>query len=236
MTIEQRYIHPNYNKDTWEYDFMLLKLTEAVPSGTPFVTLNSNFAEPSVGDSVTVVGLGRLAEVDGDLADILQEVDVQRIDFGTCSNMYPGWINDDSMICAGIPYEGGKDACFGDSGGPLLQLSAGATGSNVVQVGVVSFGTGCARADKPGVYSRVSAAYDWIEYSICEYTNVPGPRCGYMMSDTATILSDVPSDSPSTAPSQSPSVSSSLRGTQQPKETASAAKSRLSDMILTYDP
>lgn len=109
--IEERVLHPDYNKDTWEFDILLLKLSEPVPAGTPFVTLNSNGAKPNAGDTVTAVGLGRTAEEDGVLATTLQEVDVQAIDTSACSSNYPGWIEGESMVCAGIPDIGQKDAC-----------------------------------------------------------------------------------------------------------------------------
>ena len=50
-------------------------------------------------------------------------------------------------------------------GGPLI--IEGDEGDDV-QVNVVSFGTGCADADYPGVYARVSAplVLHWIQYQI----------------------------------------------------------------------
>ena len=63
------------------------------------------------------------------------------------------------MLCAGVP-EGGKDTCSGDSGGPIFTQDG-------VQVGVVSWGFGCARPGLPGVYARVSGAYDWIVNEVC---------------------------------------------------------------------
>lgn len=63
-------------------------------------------------------------------------------------------------ICAGYP-KGGHDACQGDSGGPLFCRSA-SDASQYYLAGIVSHGEGCARADEPGVYTRVALFVDWI--------------------------------------------------------------------------
>ncbi|MEZ5986250.1 MAG: serine protease [Hyphomonas sp.] len=60
------------------------------------------------------------------------------------------------QVCAGT---GGTDSCQGDSGGPLV---ARTWEDGPVQIGVVSWGLGCARPDSPGIYSRVSAYAGWI--------------------------------------------------------------------------
>lgn len=60
------------------------------------------------------------------------------------------------MICAGY-FEGGKDTCMGDSGGPLVSTRTG------LQIGIVSFGYGCAYPKYPGVYSNIAVVLDWIK-------------------------------------------------------------------------
>jgi secreted trypsin-like serine protease len=63
------------------------------------------------------------------------------------------------------PNSGGEDtdSCQGDYGGPILST----IGGQQVQVGVASWGEGCAKPDTPGVYSRISGAYDWIAETAC---------------------------------------------------------------------
>lgn len=63
----------------------------------------------------------------------------------------------DSQLCA-WDQKFMKDACKGDSGGPL---HAKEDKIDYI-VGIVSFGIGCATKD-PGVYTRVSSYIDWIE-------------------------------------------------------------------------
>lgn len=65
----------------------------------------------------------------------------------------------DSQICAGGVK--GKDSCRGDSGGPLMTISADK--ANWYTVGIVSFGpTPCGFENWPGIYTRVANYVDWI--------------------------------------------------------------------------
>jgi secreted trypsin-like serine protease len=59
-------------------------------------------------------------------------------------------------ICAG---KRGVDTCQGDSGGPMVGKNAA---GDWVQVGIVSWGLGCARDGYPGVYTQISAFRDDI--------------------------------------------------------------------------
>jgi len=70
-------------------------------------------------------------------------------------------VYDETMFCAGY-MDGGKDACSGDSGSPLICVKE----NKPVFHGIVSWGFGCARKDFPGVYVRVSTYVDWINAEI----------------------------------------------------------------------
>ena len=104
------------------------------------------------GTMATVFGWGDLRG-DGDYATLLHSVQVPVIADGTCSRDYPGGADGafqaSAMVCAGEQGTGGRDACQGDSGGPLVVAGR--------LVGLVSWGTGCAEAGHPGVYTRVAA-------------------------------------------------------------------------------
>lgn len=180
--------HPQYNSQKTINDFALLILKNPVDmtdSNVGLVKLNTQSSTPAVNSYVTVVGWGETQASTRGLSKDLLEVDVQVISNSDCdkssgsvggySDNYNGQIKD-SMLCARIE-GGGKDACQGDSGGPLVVK----TGNQHTQVGVVSWGIGCASAAFPGVYSRVSDAFDWIEGEVCDRSVGPIPAefdCG----------------------------------------------------------
>ncbi|GAB5583171.1 testisin isoform X2 [Prionailurus iriomotensis] len=92
----------------------------------------------------------------------LQEAQVSIINNSRCDFLFrrPGFLTYDpgDMICAGSE-NGQRDACKGDSGGPLACEKRGVW----IQVGIVSWGLGCGSPNWPGVYTNVSAYFDWIQ-------------------------------------------------------------------------
>ena len=96
------------------------------------------------------------------IPDALNEVAVRLIEKEQCENIhsdYQGQLSDE-MICAGYK-EGGRDACLGDSGGPLAcQIEENGP---YVLYGITSWGIGCGDPLHPGVYTRVTALMDWVK-------------------------------------------------------------------------
>ena len=137
-------IHPSWNSGTFDYDVAVWTLSSST-SGIPFASLAS--ADPAVGTNLLVTGWGALSE-GGSFPINLRKVTVPLASRTNCNdtNSYNGQITA-RMLCAGFD-AGGKDSCQGDSGGPLARGS--------VLTGIVSWGTGCARPNKFGIYTRVS--------------------------------------------------------------------------------
>lgn len=157
--------HPHYKSYTEENNIMLVKLSKFTTVAP--VALNDKQGEPSSGKTVTTTGFGT-PEWGGDLAETLQEVELQIVETKDCEDAYSDFIdiNGDFDICATAA---NKDTCGNDSGGPLLDEDG-------QQVGIVSFGKNCAEGF-PGVFVRVSHYIDWIEDSICQLSANPPSSC-----------------------------------------------------------
>merc|ERR1712062_806546 len=151
-------INSNWNQQTMDNDIAILKLSTPLTLGGDVQAIclpSDNFA-PAVGAPCWVSGWGTLQSGANSLPQQLQYVGVPVVSQASCNNAYSNGITA-NMICAGLS-TGGKDSCQGDSGGPFVCMENG----NPVITGVVSFGIGCALADYPGVYARVTQYLPWI--------------------------------------------------------------------------
>mmetsp|Transcript_67089 Transcript_67089/g.60204 ORF Transcript_67089/g.60204 Transcript_67089/m.60204 type:complete len:292 (+) Transcript_67089:36-911(+) len=189
-TISSVQIHPNWHRPTLSYDIALLFIDEGLEQYSQLTTvsivpLSSDTSECcNSGDDLTVIGYG--ADFSGGPATpTLEHVDLDYMIRSECQQRYPHETIDNSMNCADTP---NKDSCQGDSGGPLIKK-----GSNQ-QIGIVSWGYGC--ATNPGVYTNIAipTIYNWIQI-----------KMGHTLS---------PTNHPSTAPTKYISSVSSVRTTR----------------------
>src|SRR5262245_22267851 len=154
-TAERVVVHENYNANTHEHDLALVKL-KTRPAGQ-MIPLAQPEQQLEACQVLEITGWGRTAE-GGAASEILMKATVPYVETTTCNepDAYNGIIQS-GMICAGLR-EGGVDSCQGDSGGPLVLRGD----DGAVLIGVVSWGEGCARKLKYGVYTRVTPYRDWI--------------------------------------------------------------------------
>ncbi|XP_053546024.1 transmembrane protease serine 4-like [Bombina bombina] len=156
--VDKIFLHSQYILERKPYDIALIKLKSDLrfsESAKPVCLPGSNMIVPD-NAQLWVTGWGHTSE-GGVLASQLQEVAINKIPTALCNIEYNNQIVE-SMLCAGR-LSGGFDTCQGDSGGPLVMSG---DSSSWVQVGIVSWGDGCGRKNKAGVYTSVPWYLDWI--------------------------------------------------------------------------
>uniref|UniRef100_A0A8C5L8M7 Serine protease 30 n=1 Tax=Jaculus jaculus TaxID=51337 RepID=A0A8C5L8M7_JACJA len=172
VAVRRLFMHPNYlSQDRSPGDIALLQLdTPLQPSQFTPVCLPAAHALLTPGTLCWVTGWGSTQE--RVVTSVLQEVAVPLLDSDVCDFMYhleePSLAGERliqrDMLCAGFA-QGKKDSCQGDSGGPLVCPM----NNSWVQVGIVSWGFGCARPYRPGVYTRVPTYVDWIQGTLARH-------------------------------------------------------------------
>lgn len=140
------YRAPGYNGDG--KDWALIKL--ASPINLPTLKIATTTAYNS--GTFTVAGWGAATQ-GGAQQRYMLKATVPFVSDTTCRSYsgYSGLIAGEE-ICAGYA-AGGVDTCQGDSGGPMFRRD---NANQWIQVGIVSWGIGCAKPNAPGVYTEVS--------------------------------------------------------------------------------
>ncbi|KAM6905398.1 tryptase-2-like [Xenentodon cancila] len=156
MEIENLVRHPDYKNlsNSFENDIALVKLKKEVKFSSHVKTVNL----PSITDTFDsssecwITGWGQVGNgVPLPNPETLQELKIPIMSQSDCKSAYPQLPS--NTLCAGTK-AGGKDACEGDFGGPLVCSSRG----GFVQVGIMSSASpaGCGLPGHPGIYTQVS--------------------------------------------------------------------------------
>ena len=200
--IKAVYVNESYaDVSNYSNDIALIEL-KSKPNADA-VALKTTEGDLSEGQLLTVMGWGNTISDRNQTPQypsVLRQVDLPYVPRATCQNLGDDYsdIGDDA-ICAGFP-KGKKDSCQGDSGGPLVYSHNG----GIEQVGVVSWGNGCAQPNAYGVYANVAYFQDWIaeikesgiSYTQYTYRKVTQPTVEEKLvientSDTAWSILDI---------------------------------------------
>lgn len=159
-TVERILVHSKYIAETYDNDIALIKLKEPIVRSKyiiPACLPEADFANEVLMNqrSGMVSGFGREFE-GGRLSKKLKVLEVPYVDRNTCKQSTNFAITE-NMFCAGYDTEQ-KDACQGDSGGPHVTRYK----DTYFVTGIVSWGEGCAKKGKYGVYTKLSRFLRWV--------------------------------------------------------------------------
>ncbi|XP_047386486.1 serine protease 42-like [Sciurus carolinensis] len=159
-------VHPKFKTTaTVKNDIALLHLLYPVNYTSTIhpICVPSEAFQVQAGTKCWVTGWGKTEEgEDTPSAEILQEVDQRIILYQECNEKMQTALSSkrdlvlQGMICGDT--NKGKDSCQGDSGGPMTCEF----NETWIQVGIVSWGVGCARQGFPGVYTYLSFYSKWV--------------------------------------------------------------------------
>ncbi|XP_026802088.3 vitamin K-dependent protein C [Pangasianodon hypophthalmus] len=155
--------HPKYNSLTVDNDIALLRLESPVTFSTyivPACLPSQDLAERVLhlnGTTMVVTGWGMDKEGTASYSSDLKHISVPLVERSECARHMVTNLTE-NMLCAGI-IGSIKDACHGDSGGPMMTLYR----NTWFLIGLVSAGEGCGRTDKLGIYTKVSNYLEWID-------------------------------------------------------------------------
>ncbi|KAL7854158.1 hypothetical protein AOLI_G00210020 [Acnodon oligacanthus] len=167
IKVQSYEIPQKFRVETKENDIMLLKLQEKVHLNgktVKVILLPKAGKDIQAGTKCQVSGWGTTSVEAVKSSDKLRELEVEVVCRDLCNCYYDNnpFITED-MLCAGNK-EQKKDACWGDSGGPLICKKS--------MVGLVSGGNGCGDPKKPGVYTLLSKRHlFWIKTIIKKQSN-----------------------------------------------------------------
>ncbi|KAF5274820.1 hypothetical protein FQR65_LT00403 [Abscondita terminalis] len=165
--VAKKLLHPNFKFRATQpdrFDLALLQLKNV--AGQDFHIMPICLPESGdqmLGKTGVVAGWGKIKpSVDLTGTNILRSAEVPILNIKECMT----WHNakeiyvelHEEMLCAGHK-DGHKDACLGDSGGPLIVLLRG----RWTLAGIISAGFGCGEPNQPGIYHSVVMSVNWVQ-------------------------------------------------------------------------
>ncbi|XP_075413876.1 trypsin-like [Tenrec ecaudatus] len=148
--------HPEYNPANVDNDIMLIKLSSPATISSRVSSIALPTCCSLAGTQCLISGWGNTVTDGYKYPELLQCLNAPILPDSVCHKAYPGEITY-NMFCVGF-LEGGKDSCQKDIGGPVV--------CNGELQGIVSWGYGCAKKGKPGIYTKVCNYVDWIQQTI----------------------------------------------------------------------
>ncbi|CAF4865195.1 unnamed protein product [Rotaria sp. Silwood1] len=178
--IDKIFIHPNWTRlvNAFKNDIAILHLAEPIDFTTNLLigrtclplpqlkSTNDITKYPPSNISLVLVGWGFHGESNYTARDVIQQATLLSIhhNHSTCATSLN---HIETQFCAEV-YEGCKDACVGDSGGPIFRW----IGDRWEQVGIVSYGmNSCTLVNCQIVFTRIAAFYKWIERVVGRMNN-----------------------------------------------------------------
>ncbi|KXN66273.1 trypsin-like serine protease [Conidiobolus coronatus NRRL 28638] len=154
--------YPYYNKAKKLNDITVWKLDNKKSSKVYRTYFDWSDTIDTDYSMVKVMGWG-VTKYKGQISQILQEIDIPIYPKDLCEKNYLSFkdkypFDKETQFCGG-DLDGGKDACTGDSGGPLFQIDD--EGQMILQ-GLVSWGDNCGKPGRPGIYTKLIHYLDWV--------------------------------------------------------------------------
>lgn len=176
LMVIRTFRHPNYNSRTVDNDIAMLRLERPATLSkyiVPICLPGRKLAERVLHQNGTVTVVSGWGKDDMDsnrFSSALNVIKVPLVSRAVCAHQMSNNISD-NVLCAGVLGQK-MDACEGDSGGPMVTLYR----DTWFLLGLVSWGEGCGREDKLGIYTKVSNYNEWINRVREEWDNGRYPQ------------------------------------------------------------
>ncbi len=165
-------IHPEFNAVSLDNDIALIEITTEITQIQPIALLTRYESLDQNNQTSIALGWGSTSIFEDSFPYRLRQVNLSLINNQQCS-LRMGETIPEGMLCAGDDiYQ--RDTCLGDSGGPLIAFDE--TRKTWKQIGITSWGFGCAEPEFYGVYTRIKHYSEFIEKTMCSAQILPTPQ------------------------------------------------------------